>query len=66
MSTFLHLTVFILVISLIDLVTSDWVSEAHKRFENENNLAKLALRSILRADLELCNLSAKLGLHENI
>lgn len=66
MSTFLHLTVFILVISLIDLVTSDWVSEAHKRFENENNLAKLTLRSILRADLELCNLSAKLGLHDNI
>ena len=63
---FLQLTVFILLISLIDLLTSDWISEVHKDLENKHGLANLALRSIIRTDLELCSLSAKLGLHENI
>lgn len=62
----MQLTVIILVISLIDLFTSDWAPEVHQGLENQYGLANLALRSILRMDLELCNLSAKLGLHDNI
>jgi len=38
----------------------------HKNLENKHGLVSLGLRSILRADLELCNLSVKLGLHDNI
>lgn len=63
---FMQLTVFLLAVSLIDLFTSDWVAEAHQSLENDNSLVKLGLRSFLRADLELCHLSAKLGLHDNI
>ena len=62
----MQLTVFLLAVSLIDLFTSDWVAEAHQSLENDNSLVKLGLRSFLRADLELCHLSAKLGLHDNI
>jgi hypothetical protein len=56
----------VVAISLVDLITSDWVNEAHKGLENDHSLLKVGLRSILRADLELCHLSSKLGLHDNI
>lgn len=66
MNVFFQLTVVVLSISLIDLLTSDWIAEAHQGLDNEQSLVKIGIRSMLRVDLELCNLSAKLGLHDNI
>lgn len=66
LNVLLHLTVVIFLVSLVDLLTSDWVVEAHQNLDSEKSVVRLITKTLLRIDLQICVISEKLSIHENI